>query len=233
MERFNWRWAESGAEHGDLRNRFAEARIDGETRALWEALLDRLNQPNADLFEIEDQFFADADTISESWRARADCVFISHQRADADLGERVACLADHRGVDCWLDIHDPTLIRLGSASISPLVRSLLIAAVVEIALLSSDSCDRSAHAKQSRFAMGSLRTCAGQSPEDQVEERSRVVQAAAATPAGLSLDPRRLRAACRDDLRRSRSVRVASRRRNRARRSLRYAQHDAAEIISR
>jgi hypothetical protein len=40
---------------------------------------------------------------------RRSCVFISHQRSDSHLGERVTCLADHHGIDYCLDIHDPLL----------------------------------------------------------------------------------------------------------------------------
>jgi hypothetical protein len=137
MERFNWRSAEPRAREGDLRARFREARIDDGVHALWRTLLDQLDRPDADLFEVEDQFFLEADAISANSRPVSNCVFISHQRADAHLGERVACLADYRDVDYWLDIHDPTLVRLGATPLSPLVRSLLIAAIVEIALLSS------------------------------------------------------------------------------------------------
>jgi hypothetical protein len=36
-------------------------------------------------------------------------VFISHQRADTSRGKRAAGLSDQCGLDCWLDVFDPTL----------------------------------------------------------------------------------------------------------------------------
>ena len=90
--------------------------------------------------ELEDIFFAAADRLFAERAVgakRFDCVFISHQRADAYRGERVACLADHRSVDVWLDVHNPTLKWLNANPVSAPVRSLLIAAIVEIALLKS------------------------------------------------------------------------------------------------
>jgi hypothetical protein len=52
-------------------------------------------------------------------------------------GERIACLADHRGVNVWPDVHNPTLRWLNANPVGAPVRSLLIAAIVEIALLNS------------------------------------------------------------------------------------------------
>jgi hypothetical protein len=64
------------------------------------------------------------------------CVFVSHQRLDTHRAERVDCLIDHHGVDSWLDVHDPTLMRINATLSNPL-RSILIAFIVEIALLNS------------------------------------------------------------------------------------------------
>ena len=130
-----------GAERG-----FAE-----RVRGLWRGLVKSLARLESDFAEdprgrqrrcldLEDFFFTAADSLFAERRARAkrpDCVFISHQRADAYRGERVACLADHRSVDVWLDVHNPTLRWLNANPVSPAVRSLLIAAIVEIALLNS------------------------------------------------------------------------------------------------
>jgi hypothetical protein len=65
------------------------------------------------------------------------CVFISHQRDDADKGERVACLVEHHAIDSWLDVHDPTLALVNQLPPNDPRRATLVAAIVEIALLSS------------------------------------------------------------------------------------------------
>jgi hypothetical protein len=130
-----------GAEQG-----FAE-----RVRVLWRDLVEPLPRLEGDFgedwrglqrgcLELQDSFFAAADSLFAEKAAgakRSDCVFISHQRADAYRGERIACLADHRSVDVWLDVHNPTLRWLNANPVSAPVRSLLIAAIVEIALLNS------------------------------------------------------------------------------------------------
>jgi hypothetical protein len=81
--------------------------------------------------EISDRFFA---TVTPPFaRPTTPCVFVSHQRSDAHRGKRMSCLTDHPGIDYWLTIHDPTLIFVNSSFMSSPVRSLLIAAIVEIA----------------------------------------------------------------------------------------------------
>jgi hypothetical protein len=63
-------------------------------------------------------------------------IFISHQRKDTDKGKRVACLADHHGLKFWLDVLDPNLARVNALPPHDPRRSVLIAAMIEIALLS-------------------------------------------------------------------------------------------------
>src|ERR1700742_4569424 len=63
--------------------------------------------------------------------------FFSHQQADAFKGERVACLVEHHGIDSWLDVHDPTLALVNLLSPGDPRHAALVAAIVEIALLSS------------------------------------------------------------------------------------------------
>jgi len=136
MERFDWRKVEGFALEGFLERRYADIRSPaGE---LWAWLVSALIEaPEAALQEIEDVFFRRADEIVGQCKPspKEPCVFISHQRADAHLGERIACLADHRGVDYWLDVHDPTLQAINRAVISPSRLSLMIAGIVEVALL--------------------------------------------------------------------------------------------------
>jgi hypothetical protein len=64
-------------------------------------------------------------------------IFISHQRKDTDKSVRVACLAEHHGLGFWLDVLDPNLARVNALPPHDPRRSVLIAAMIEIALLSS------------------------------------------------------------------------------------------------
>lgn len=65
-------------------------------------------------------------------------VFVSHQRQDVAYAERIACLATQQGLDYWLDVHDPNL-KLANRTLLPTDPryALVIAAIIEIALLSS------------------------------------------------------------------------------------------------
>jgi hypothetical protein len=130
----------------DLMRRYRPIDNDGREiigASIWEALIRDLtglvNERGGDVAgrqqKISDDFFAKVD--KEFPRPRLSCVFISHQRSDAHRGERVACLADHHQIDYWLDIHDPTLRLINNSSVSGPLRSLLIAATIEIALLNS------------------------------------------------------------------------------------------------
>ncbi len=85
-------------------------------------------------FEIVDDFFAAV--ASPFPKPSTSCVFVSHQRLDTHRGERVACLLDDHGLDSWLDVHDPSLIHVNTLASEPL-RSILIALIVEMALLNS------------------------------------------------------------------------------------------------
>jgi hypothetical protein len=71
-------------------------------------------------------------------------VFVSHRRADKDSALRVACLAWGEGFDYWLDILDldpllnkqiKMLERKLGHSLTPLEKSFLLAAIIEMALL--------------------------------------------------------------------------------------------------
>ncbi len=75
---------------------------------------------------------------SASVSSRQPVVFVSHQRADIAEAERIAELAWQRGIDYWLDIHDPVL-KLATQTISPndARYPLIIAAIIEMALLNS------------------------------------------------------------------------------------------------
>ena len=128
----------------DVGENGAEAAYIERVRGVWRELVGRLSSDpdrlETDRLEIADWFFGAVDRLFAEKVARTkirDCVFISHQRADAYRGERVACLADHRGVDVWLDVQNPTLRWLNANPVSAPARSLLVAAIVEIGLLNS------------------------------------------------------------------------------------------------
>ena len=62
-------------------------------------------------------------------------VFVSHQRADVPLAERIAYLATQQGFEYWLDVHDPLLQLANRTKLPAVVQSILIAAIIEMALL--------------------------------------------------------------------------------------------------
>lgn len=64
-------------------------------------------------------------------------VFVSHQRASADraFAETIAYLATRAGFEYWLDVHDPLLTWANGLTLPPIVQSILIAAIIEMALL--------------------------------------------------------------------------------------------------
>ena len=66
-------------------------------------------------------------------------VFISHRQCDEKLATRAACIVQEHGFDYWLDIEDPGLAAISSIEglIPATVKSILIAATIEIGLLNS------------------------------------------------------------------------------------------------
>ena len=62
-------------------------------------------------------------------------LFISHQRSDVLIAERIAYLANAQGFEYWLDIHDPILKTTTRVVFPPSIQSVLIAAIIEMALL--------------------------------------------------------------------------------------------------
>jgi hypothetical protein len=62
-------------------------------------------------------------------------VFVSHQRADVPFAELIADLASKHGFEYWLDVHGPLLQLANQTVLPPAVRSILIAAIIEMALL--------------------------------------------------------------------------------------------------
>ncbi len=155
---FDWRRREPRDLHEErwpsvlsasLRERYdpapASHEVEARGRGLWQDLVDHLlrelgHMPEGPALEkaclVALDFFLDQVAgLMLPPEKKPTRVFISHQRADAARGERVACLAEHHGLACWLDVHDPTLALVNRLPANDPRRSLLIAAIVEIALL--------------------------------------------------------------------------------------------------
>jgi len=142
--RFDWREFETEARRDHwpplrterLSQRYEEGVIG---RDAWRRLLESValleHAHESDLFGALAWFYEKTSEIDEL-PARP-CVFVSHQRADTKRGERVACLAAHYQVNYWLDVHDPTLRQANHRPLPPALRSIVIAAAVEIGLLNS------------------------------------------------------------------------------------------------
>jgi hypothetical protein len=63
------------------------------------------------------------------------CLFISHRMNDVGNALHIAWLATQSGYDYWLDVHDPKLAAANNAPLSSPAQEILIAAIIEIALL--------------------------------------------------------------------------------------------------
>jgi hypothetical protein len=138
VKKFDWREVESPVVEGLLE------RFNGsiEDPGPWKKLVRRLSDLPSDPRGLEAACMdALRDFLDEIRPAipppTTPCVFISHQQADAFKGERVACLVEHHGIDSWLDVHDPTLALVNLLSRGDPRHASLVAAIVEIALLSS------------------------------------------------------------------------------------------------
>ena len=93
-----------------------------------------LDEESPQRFRIAfDQFFQELQQIEKLPDVCR--VFVSHQRMDVSLAERIAYLADRAGFEYWLDVHDPLMRLANRTSLPPVVKSIVIAAIVEMALL--------------------------------------------------------------------------------------------------
>lgn len=131
MANFDWRRVADG----DLGDRYRDDVLGQEA---WLQLLgvirDYLNAETfARVFEAFDDFLR---RLRQLEGGPGVCrVFVSHQQADIAFAERVAYLVDREGYEYWLDVHDPLLRLANIAGLPPVVRSVLIAAIIEMALL--------------------------------------------------------------------------------------------------
>jgi hypothetical protein len=123
MMRFDWR------ERPDL-----PARYDGLPGVIaWRVLLEAIFAQR-DPFSAFDNFLFAVDRTDPA--LTKPCVFISHRQADWRRAEEVARIVDGEGCDYWLDIHDP-LVAWASHHFSGAAGAVLLAAIIEIALLNS------------------------------------------------------------------------------------------------
>jgi hypothetical protein len=152
--RFDWRQVESFTPEG-LAERFNGSIEDARP---WKELVWRLADLPSDDPRLESECIEAVRRFLYQIRSAVasptkPCVFISHQRNDSDKGERVACLIEHHAIDSWLDVHDPTLALVNQLSSNDPRRAALVAAIVEIALLSSTHVIAlyTAHSAQSKW----------------------------------------------------------------------------------
>lgn len=122
----------------DLRFRYDESKLG---YVAWNTLLNELlpfledekNQQAPILRQAFDNFL---DGLNDYARQDGACrVFVSHQRKDVNYAERIAFLANQKGFEYWLDVHDPVLTLANNSSLPTAIQSILIAAIIEIALL--------------------------------------------------------------------------------------------------
>jgi len=134
MTNFDWRRTPA-----DLLRRYDET-VTGYKQ--WERLVIMLteylrlgdsDEATRRFLELLDEFLQAVDRLA---RKSAPCrMFVSHQQADVAFAERIAYLASKEGFDYWLDVHDPLLKLANQTSLPVVVRSVLIAAIIEMALL--------------------------------------------------------------------------------------------------
>lgn len=125
MPSFDWRQAPADAER----------RFDGWAGdPAWRDLTLSLAAPSGWLGAFDD-FLRATRALKRSMRPKTCRVFVSHQRNDVGYAERIAWRADQNHFEYWLDVHDPVLRLANSASLPPQVHSILVAAIIEMALL--------------------------------------------------------------------------------------------------
>ena len=136
MERFFWREAPTRP----LENRFPDGVVGFRA---WQQLVRRIYEegliadqelPVYVWNSLWNEFINEID--KEQNRISQDCcLFVSHRRSDVSNALHVAWIATQEGYDYWLDVHNPILVSLAGKKLPRAVMSILIAAIVEIALL--------------------------------------------------------------------------------------------------
>jgi len=119
--------------------RFGE-HLDPKAAALWEKVtpvLESVNQfprkleSETTIHKLQD-FLASLCTLSIK---RANCVFISYRSLDRPLANFLHSHLNAQRKTVWMDIWDPTLTTINAMPLQPPITSLLVAIVIEIALL--------------------------------------------------------------------------------------------------
>jgi hypothetical protein len=132
VERFFWR----DAQERRLDERFSVGTIGYHAwRRLVRTIYDvRPEAPAAVWYSAFDEFRR---TVAEQEPSKPQtcCLFVSHRMADLNNALHVAWVATQCGYDYWLDVHDPVLIGLSSIAIPSPAKDILIAAIIEMALL--------------------------------------------------------------------------------------------------
>ena len=120
----------------------------------WRELVDKLEAGNVDPHLAFDDFMQSLPVLLTLPPPPRCCVFVSYQRRDLSLALKLAKLVTLQGYDYWLDAHDPMLSYVvGGSPIGSPRREILIAAIIEIALLSSTHviATHTANSKRSRW----------------------------------------------------------------------------------
>ncbi|WP_292530699.1 toll/interleukin-1 receptor domain-containing protein [Methylocystis sp.] len=136
--RFFWRDVEGLS----VENRFSDNALGYPA---WRALVERLynvppDAPSDSWASLFDSFIGDISREfgpGSSSRAKTCCLFISHRMSDVNNALHIAWLATQVGYDYWLDIHNPTLIAASGSSLPSPAKDILLAAIIEIALLNA------------------------------------------------------------------------------------------------
>lgn len=125
---FDWRDVE---DVDSLRDRFPPGTFG---RAEWQNLVENVGA-DADAWRRFDIFLEATNRLPPVHLPPR--LFVSHQRRNVDFAERVANLACEEGFYYRLDVHDPTLAGVNALPAAHPLKSVLLAAVIEMALLNS------------------------------------------------------------------------------------------------
>jgi hypothetical protein len=164
VERFFWRDHDLPPEERTIDGRFPEG-IRGYQA--WRRLVhsvadDPFGGRPESLRSAFDTFLAAVDEDAQP-RLSTCCLFISHRMNDVNNALHIARVATQCGYDYWLDIHDPTLTRANRIQLSSPAKEVLIAAIIEIALLNVTNVialhtNRSAGSKWIPYELGRAKT---------------------------------------------------------------------------
>ena len=132
-------WSSAPALEGRFERGIEDLPLDVQERSRgeWEELLRGLGRSETEgqAWNAFDGFLSRTESLKSA--SKNPRVFVSH-RQDAPLrGERIAEIAAARGLDYWLDIHDPKIhtAQLFQHALGPLRYAIVVAAIVEMALI--------------------------------------------------------------------------------------------------